>query len=287
MPFYVFAWIASFSFGLAVIIGKFTSKYSIANPWLFSFLYALFTLLFTIPPAIANQVGLPKVWDNIILASFFTALAFIFYSLALYRLDVSVLGPLFQIRTGLTVLLGALLVGEFLTGSQYLLVGVIFLAGMFASTDEKFSLRSFFQRSVALAVIGMVTLSLMAIYIKKAMAQNGYWEVTLWSGVVCQIFLLVTVPFFTFDLVRISSTQIKVMIILALADITGLLASNKAYADNVSISTAIISLPFSMIMAIFLSFLAPALLEKHSIKVYAIRLGAALVMFLAALKLST
>ena len=74
------------------------------------------------------------------------------------------------------------------------------------------------------------------------------------------------------------------MMSLALA--FGTLAANKAYAVNVSISSVITALPISMIMVFVLSIFAPKLLEKHPVKVYAVRFAAAAVMFLASLGLS-
>lgn len=63
MPFYVFAWIASFSFGLVGIIGKLTSKYAISNTWLFNSLWMFFSLILTIPIALFNHVGVPTQWE--------------------------------------------------------------------------------------------------------------------------------------------------------------------------------------------------------------------------------
>ena len=64
------------------------------------------------------------------------------------------------------------------------------------------------------------------------------------------------------------------------------LFSVKAFGENISISMTIISLPLAMIMTMALSVVAPKLLEKHTAKVYAIRLSAAAAMFVAALGLS-
>ena len=59
-----------------------------------------------------------------------------------------------------------------------------------------------------------------------------------------------------------------------------------ALRQNISISMTIISLPVSMLFAILFSVFAPKLLEKHTMKVYAIRLIAAGIMVAAALGLS-
>src|SRR3989338_3223074 len=99
MSYILFAWFASLFYGLVNVIGKLTSKYSIKNIWLFNFLFAFFSLIFTLPPALNNRVGIPLVWGNLILSAVFNTLFVIFYILAIYHLDVSVLGPIFNFRT--------------------------------------------------------------------------------------------------------------------------------------------------------------------------------------------
>lgn len=75
------------------------------------------------------------------------------------------------------------------------------------------------------------------------------------------------------------------MALLSLLGFLGGLSANKAYQENVTISTAIISLPGSMILAFVLSRIKPKLLEHHTLKVYTIRFLAAAVMFYSALQL--
>lgn len=286
MSFALFAWIASIVYGLALIAGKLTSKYSVSNPWLFTFFYSFFVLLYTIPPSLVNNVSLPKSWDNLLLASFFSSVAFVLYGLALYKLDVSVLSPLFNFRTAFAVLFGIVFVAETLTRQQFIFIALIFIAGMFVSINEKLSIRSFFRLPIAIALFDMVALALMAVFIKKSIAQNGYWEVTLWSLVIGQVMLFTILPLFLKDLLRISKKQLLVLSLVAFIDVFGNLAAIKAYQTNVGISSAIISLPFGMIMIFILSRFLPRLLENHSLKVYAIRFIAAAVMFAAALKLT-
>lgn len=287
MPFYIFAWAAAFLFGLEVIIGKLTSKHAIPNPWYFNFLWELFVLLCTIPIALYFHAGLPKDWTSIIILSFVNAISGIFYIFALSMLDVSAFSPLFNFRTVFSVLLGVMFLGEVLTTQQYLLVGVIVTAGLFVSLDEKLTMRSFFQKGVLFAMLEMVTLAFYGMFTKQAIQMNGYWSTNLWMDIVTQIMLLVTIPLFFKNIRRTTSLQIQGALYMALAGGLGVLASTRAYATNISISSAIVSLPFSMIMAMMLSFIAPKFLEKHTMKVYAIRFTAAAVMILAALKLSS
>lgn len=286
IPFYVFAWIASITFGVEAIIGKLTSKYSISNPWLFNFLWSLGILVFTIPFALWNGARVPTHWENLLIASIFSALAGILYILLLYKLDVSVLAPLFNFRTVFAVILSIFLLKEFLTTNQYILIAIVFISGMFLTIDENFTLRSFFRPVIALAMIEMVVLAIMAIFINKSVAENGYWGTTLGIAILGQLLLLFTVPLFKKDLGRISIKQIWPSTLMAATGVIGVLSSIKAYAANVSISTAIVSIPFSMIMAFLFSVFAPKLLEKHTLRVYAIRFVAVAIMIIAALKLS-
>ena len=283
---YIFAWLASLMYGAEGVIGKLISRHSVPNPWLLNFFWNLFILVLIIPVALW-QGGLvwPADWTNIIWASIFYAGGTAFYVLALYKMDVSVLAPLFSFRTAMAVIIGALMLGELLTGRQYLLIAVIFLFGLFVSVDERFELKSFFNWSTALALLDMLLLVFMAVFIKKSAAEIGYWGTTLWSALLGQIWLLATWPLFKQDLSRVSLKQYGFMFIPAAAGMIGTFAANKAYAVSVSLTSAIVSLPLSMVIAFLFSIFAPELLEKHTFKVYAVRFASAAAMIVAALNL--
>jgi len=287
MPFYVFAWIAAIFFALVAIIGKLTSKYAISNSYLFNFLWNLFSLAITAILAFNNNVGLPSNWLNIIIAGFFYSLFGIFYILGLSRLDISVFTPLFNFRVIISVLLGAALLGEKLASWQIILVALIFIASMFVSVDEKLTLKSFFKRNIAIAILSTVFYSFSNIFMNKSIAQNGYWESSLYVAAITQVVLLATVFFFSKDFYQINIKSLSSTLAMSLVLALGTLAANKAYAINVGISSLITALPISMIMAFILAIFAPKLLEKHTLKVYAIRFTAAAIMILAALKLSS
>ncbi len=287
MSFFAYAWIATIFFGLVAIIGKLTSKYAFSNVWLFNFVWNLFSLAITASLALINHVNLPTAWNNIIFASIFYSLFGIFYIIGLSRLDVSVFTPLFNFRTAIGALLGVAVLGEKLTFIQITLVGLIFLSGMFVSIDEKFTLRSFFQKNIAIAILSTVFYSFSNIFVNKSIGQNTYWGASLWIALITQIILLLTLPFFAKALRQVSYKSVGSTFVMSLALALGTLSANKAYAENISISSVITALPMSMIMAFVLSIFAPKLLEKHTFKVYIVRFTAAAVMIIAALKLST
>lgn len=287
MPFYVLAWIANVFFSIEVIIAKLTAKYTISNPWLFNFVWTLCFVIVIVPVAVLNNASIPINWNYIVIASIFNTITNIFYILALYKLDVSVISPMYNLRTALAVIVSAIFLNEILEPNQYFLIGIMFIAGLFTSLDEKFSLKSFFTMPVALVLSAITTLVFMSIFLNKAIAKEGYWNVVLWSTILTQIFLVATVPLFYKEIRKITYKQIEALAAMALVGVVGTLVSFKAYASNVGITSAILSIPLSMIFAFFISIFAPKLLEKHTLKVYAIRFTAAGIMILIALKLTT
>lgn len=285
MSFVFFAWIASLGYALVVIVGKLTSKHGLSNPWLFNFLYNVSLLVWVIPVALVNHAGIPTHWTYILATGVLYGLSTMCFVLALYKLDVSTYSPLFNFRIAFSVLLAALLIHEVLPLWKYELIGVIFFFGLFTTVDERFHIRSFFKKPVAIALIGMVFTSLAGITINRALIQNSYWTVSLWQSIVTVVFLSLTYKQFFKDVKNISFKPLGTMALLGLFDTIGTLASNKAFAQNVGITSVIISLPISMFIALLFSIFAPKLLEKHTTKVYVIRFAAAVIMILAAFRL--
>lgn len=286
MPFYVYAWIASFSFGLVAIIGKLAGKHSISNPWLFNFLWTLFSLILTIPSALANHAGLPSQIYFIIIVSFFNAIFNILYIVSLIHLDVSTFTPLLNLRVAFVSIIGAFFLNEALNPYNYFFVTLILIGGIFVSIDEKFSLKSFMKQHIFLAILCTLSYTMMGVFSKSAISANGYWNFTLWMPIISQLFLFPTIPLFIKDIPKIKIKQMLVVFLMSLSLAVGILTESRAYKDNVVITNIITALPFSMIMAFLFSIFAPKLLEKHTFKVYAIRFAAASVMIISALKLS-
>jgi drug/metabolite transporter (DMT)-like permease len=280
------AWLASFLLGVEEVLGKLTSKHALRNPWLMNFVWNGIIMLFTVPVALANHAHLPTVWGNIIIAGLFYALSGVFYTWAIYLLDITVLSPMFNFRAVFSVILGVWILHQGLNAGQYILIGIIFIAGLFASFDEHTKLKSFFRYPILIAMIGMVVIAFYGIYTNKTIVDVGYWSAVLWIPVIGQLFLFLTWPKFGKDLRTISRKQLGALSTMSVAGTTGMLAANYSYIGNVGIVSTILSLPFAMVMAFLFAVFAPTLLERHKMKVYATRFIAAGVMFVAALRLS-
>ncbi len=201
-------------------------------------------------------------------------------------MDVSIISPLYNFQTAFAVILAALLLHQDLTPWQYILIVIIFLAGLFTSMNEKLQIRSFFTFSVFTAIGATFFLALGSVFTHNALAENTYWTVTLWIPIIMQLILFLTIPFFKNDVKKVTLKPIGALLLVGVCDMLAVIASNKAYSVNVALSAVIISLPLSLLLVIVLSVFYPKLLEKHSTKVYAIRVIAALIMVAAAVKLS-
>ena len=109
MSYIAFAWLTSIAYGIGSIVGKISTKYHIANPWLYNMTWTVLTILFTLPFALAGGVGLPQDWGSMILLGLSSAASGTSFVLAFYALDLSILSPLYSLRTPLVALGGVLL----------------------------------------------------------------------------------------------------------------------------------------------------------------------------------
>jgi drug/metabolite transporter (DMT)-like permease len=286
MPFYVYAWIACVSSGFILVISKLASKRSIKNPWLFNFLWTLVTVVFVIPLGIINHSGFPHEWLSIVAAALTSVLWYVAFILSMYRLDVSTISPMFNFRTIFAVALGALFLHEGLSSYQFWLFLVIVVSGMFATIDEKFDIRSFFTPAIGISLASMFFLAVNNALIKVAIAHNGLWTTNVWMGILSLVFVCFTYPLFKNDIRSFKKEQVAPVITMgALQTITNF-ALASALAVNVGVTSLIMSIPISMVLAVSLSVIFPKLLESHTLKVYVIRFTATAIMIVSALQLS-
>jgi drug/metabolite transporter (DMT)-like permease len=286
MSYIFFAWITTIFYTASGLVGKFAAKHKIENPWLYNFVWSLVVVIFSCVVAICFGVGWPSDWRSLIVAGFMSAVTAVAYTFSLYILDVSVLSSLYTFRAPMSVLLGVLWFKELLTPLQIGLIIAITIGGMFVSVDEHMSVRSFFRKPV---LFGLFNVFLSTIYnanVKFAATQNSYWTTVFWYNLLTLLFLLGTIPFFRKEIPKFQLKNYSHVALSAILAGIGGITVIAAIVGNLGISTAILTLPLTLIAAMILSFVAPHLLEKHPPKVYAVRLVAALVMFAAALGLS-
>ena len=285
MSFTLIVWLSALSFGLQTIIGKLTSKYSIQNPWLLTFFLSVFNLLLTAAIAVNFDISWPANYLPYISAGFFLAVGTVLLTYSIFKLDVTVISPLFALRTAFTAILSFVFLQEKFSGFEYLLILIIFICGMLVKLDENFSLKKI-TSDIWMGVLCMLFLSLSNITIKYASVGGNYWQNTLWINIFSMLFLLFTLPKFYSDLRKTPVNKYLGALGYAITGGIGRLLSFFAIAINATVTTAITSLPTSMLITIPLAYIFPKLLEKHTTKVYVIRLVLAAIMVGCSIKLS-
>lgn len=285
MNFTLIIWLSSFAFGLQTIIGKLTSKYSLSNPWLLNFFWTLFNLILTATIAYFFGIKVPISFFPYIVAGFFLAIGNILLTYSIFKLDVTVISPLFALRTAFTAIIGVIFLKESFNTFQYIMILIIFVSGLLIRVDENFSVKKS-MHDLWIGITCMFFLSVSSATIKIASVNGSYWNNVFWINFFTSIFLLLTIPKFIKD---IKSTPIHKYIGAlgySLAGGIGRLLMFFGLASNVTVTTAVTSLPISMLMTIPLAYTFPQLLEKHTTKIYIIRLILAAIMIGCSIKLS-
>lgn len=282
----LFAWIASIVSGAEPLIIKASSKSLVPNPWMFSIFWVAFSIPLIVIYALFRGAGLPYDWLPIIAMSASAALFRVLYTLSLYKLDVSTVSPLYSLRTVFAVLLGVFLLHEGLSTFALALIAVIILAGPFSAYDEKLQAGAFWQKSIILVIASMFFLALEGYFVNRSANANGYATTLLWLDLLTLVFLLPTLKLANVKKDTLTLKKLKPFIVLGIVVFLYLIFSVEAYSRNLAVSSVIISLPFSMVFAVALSFKYGELVEKHPIKVYLVRFSAAFIMVGSAILLT-
>ena len=282
----LYAWIASIASGITPLIIKASSKSLIKSPWLFNILWTLFSVPFLGLFALLRGGGLPHHWASLLLLSLCYAGFYVFYTISLFRIDVSTMGPLFSLRTVFATLLGVIVLSEHLSWLGGLLILIIVLMSPIAAYTEKLLLKSFFHIDVLLAVIAMAALALVGFYTNLSVHENGFATTLLWQDILTLIILLPTLLLVKPSERRIDKKKLRPFILIGVADFVYTASATLAFAHNLALSSVIVSLPLSMVFAFMLSRVNSRFSEHHSNKVYVIRFTGAFVMVGCAIWLS-
>ncbi len=282
----LFAWIASITSGIEPLIIKASSKSLIKNPWLFNVLWTASGIPLIVVFALIKGGGLPQDWISILMLSFCSALFYIFYTLSLFKMDITALSPLFSLRTVFAVILGVVILHEKVNALGILLIAVIVFFSIFSAYDEKLKLRAFFQKYIFIALVCMLVLAFKGLFTNISVARNGYATTILWQDFLTLIILLPTLRFIKNSQEKLNLKKLFPFIFLGLADFIYSVTSTLAYGHNLALSSVIISLPFSIVFTYLLSKKYARFLETHSTRVYLVRFSATIIMIASAIWLS-
>lgn len=282
----LYAWIASLASTAIPLITKATSKTLVKNSWLFNILWVAFSIPFLLILALMKGGGIPTNWIYLLLLSGCYSLYYICITLAVYKLDVTVVSPLFSLRAVFAVLLGIIFLHERISPLGLMLITLIIAATPLSAYNEKLRLKSFLHKHVFVAIFAMLMLALVGFFSHTSVAINGYATTLLWQGPLALIFLLPTLKFIDFKHETFTRKSFTPFIALGISGFIYTITATTAYAHNLAISSIIVSLPLSMIFAYLLSKVNSHFFEKQSNKVYIIRFSGAFIMVGAGIWLS-
>lgn len=282
----LYAWMASLASGITPLVIKRSSKSLIKSPWLFNVLWIAFGIPFVVLIAVFKGGGMPSNWPSILLLALSSAGFYIFYTVSLYKLDVTTISPLFSLRMVFAAVLGFLVLDEAVSPLSIALITIIVLTSPLAAYNEKLKIRAFFQRYVLLAIIAMASLAFMGYFTNLSVSKNGYATTLLWQDFLTLLILLPTLKFVRLRKGQFSLKKLWPFVLLGITGFVYTVTATVAYARNLALSSVIVSLPLSMIFAYLLSKRYDHFLESHSQKVYAVRFTGAFIMIVCAIWLS-
>lgn len=226
-------------------------------------------LSFNIPYAIAIYIGI------------------FCFAHAIYKLDVTTMGPLSSLGNNVfTPLLALLLLGEKIPSQNLPFLILIVVAGFFAVYDERLKFKSFLNKYVYVYLVWVFCLSVTRIAANRGTNAVGFWNFTFYEFFYGSIGLLIITPFI-YKKIRAGIKPILFMIPAVVLEFLGLLAVLKAFSYQVIVPAIVGSVPLSSIIAFTLSRFNKRLLEYHPLKTYAIRFLGIFLMTLGLIKLAT
>ena len=286
---YIFlSFLASTLFAGSIIVNKLLAKHKIDNP------DSLFTLLMflSLPGALVipfipfATLSLPPVTHLLLYSIFFTAGMYLF-SQAIYTIDASVVGPIFQLQAGLIVVLAAIFLGERFSFANYVWIFLLLIGVALVSLTEKMKLGIFLQRGMLFLLAMQLFHAISNIFVGFALREVNFWSVVFYGAIVNftlgVIFYLTQKPKINYPTNTLGSVFLGRAFSFA-----GAVALFSAFETNLSISSTIglLSGPIVFIVSIIASKWFPKLLEHHSAKVYAIRGIGLLIILFGAVKLT-
>ncbi|OQX50827.1 hypothetical protein B5M47_02920 [candidate division CPR3 bacterium 4484_211] len=192
------------------------------------------------------------------------------FSHALYKLDVTTMGPLFNLGNVFTPLLAFFVLGEKIPFQNIPWLILIVIAGFFAVYDERLKFKSFLNKYVYVFLLWVFCLSITRIAANRGTNALGFWNFTFYEFFYGSIGLLFFLPFI-YKKIKVEIKPILFMIPAVVLEFFGLLLILKAFSYQVVVPAIVNSMPLGSVVAFALSRSNKRLLEYHPLKTYAIR----------------
>lgn len=289
MNYLFFALTAATCFAISQVMSKLLSKHSIDNRdslmayfMMSSFVFGLLLLPFT--PMTIPSIGIIKI---IAVATVTFLLGYYAFYTGITEADASTIAPLFQMQAALVGLFAFLFLGERFPLQNYLWMMLLIVGAVLVSMDDKMSIKSFFNKGIALILLMQIFHAISSLFIGFALKELAPIQILFWEdmaiGVAGLVFILIKRPRLDYKLNQISPMFLSIFIVGV-----GIISLFKAFAENLTISSilGLLSAPMVFMISLAASRLSPELLEHHPAQVYLIRGAGLLVILLAAFKIA-
>ncbi|NMC36369.1 DMT family transporter [Candidatus Beckwithbacteria bacterium] len=289
LPYVGLSLLAAFAFAFSSISQKLASKHGIVNHWVFLVYYYLTYVPFLLMIPVLFPVSFPS--GNWLLI-FLYALAFfvgnIFFTTAIYKVDVSTFAPFFQLQSAFIAILAFAFLGERFSSINYLLIAIMILGSILVSMDEKMSIKNYFSLATFLIILQQICHALSNLAAGTALKTLNSFTFMFWGDLISMFFVLALIPIIGFKNFKIPFAKIKPLFASGLFSTIGALSLFSAFAYNVTLSSALslLTSPIVLIVSVLASWKLPDLLEKHTLRVYGIRAIGVLLILAAAIKLA-
>lgn len=288
-PYILFSFLAAFGFALANLSNKFASKHKISNNWVLLFYYYLTIIPFLfLLPLIFNVTIPTSGWSYIFLYAVAFFIGNIFFTIAIYKLDVSTFAPFFQLQTAFIAILAFIFLKERFPLENYLPIAIMVLGSILVSMDEGISFKSYLKLATLLIIFQQLFHGFSNLFAGFALKSMNSFTFIFWGDLIASLLVLSIIPFVGIKKLKVSFSQVKPLFLGSLFSTIAATSLFTAFQTNVTISSALALLtsPIVLLLTILTSTFRPDLLEHHTRKVYIIRAIGVVAILLSALKLS-
>lgn len=273
-PYLLYSIIALCFFSASGITFKLTAKHSMPNPYAWFFWYFLIYFVLGLFLPFFNPIQVIPSDFRVLLYNVPYAIPIyigIFcLAIAIYKLDVTTMGPLSNWGNVFTPLLAFFILGERILPQNIPWLLLIIIAGVLTAYNEKTKLMSFFNKYVYLYLVFVLCIAITRIAANRGANAVGFWNFTFYEFFYGSTIFLAILPFI-YKKIKVGIKPVLFLIPGVVLEFLGLLAVLKAISYQVIVPTIVTSLPLGSIVAVTLSRYNKQLLEYHPLKTYVIR----------------
>lgn len=289
MNYLFFAFLAAVCFAVGQILNKLLSKHSIDNKdtMMAYFMLSTFSFGVVLLPFVPLTIPSIEALKLIVVIASTVLLGYYSFFSGIFDTDASSFAPLFQLQAGLVGILAFIFLGERFPIQNYFWMGLLIIGAILVSIDEKMTIKSFFNKGMALILLMQVFHAIANLFVGFTLKQLTPIQILFWEnmmiGLICLVFILIKKPKMNLKIAKAAPMFLSSFVIGI-----GIISIIRAFSENLTISSVIglLSAPIVFVVSLLASKFSPTFLEHHPTKVYLIRGAGLLVILLGAYRIA-